>query len=455
MRRTTRRELLALGGAAALTALVPPAHSQTLEQLRQRGVLGGVAEARPVRIAVVVPAKTGLSTVATSINDYVGEAARMGAVLGEALVGEQMNAAGLRLELLHANTPVPGAATRAVERLVETGNLCALIGGVGDGQAEVLSKVCERAGVPFFNVGESADTVRGTGCGRYTFHVESSAAMFLDAMASFGASQNRRRWFILHENSANGRALQARAVKAIAKHGTGGTVVGSAAVEREAPVYYNEFNQIQRANADVIMLLTYSVDQIAILAQLENSQLQIPIINFPDPISQTRDYLATVRELAPIHNPRVRISTWDSTVTENGAQAFNETYMQRWAEPVDPTGWATFASMKMIFQAVQATQSTAGPELVKYLERQDVTFDIGKGPGVNFRPWDHQLRQPLYAIDIDQNSEWIRIDWTTWVALGKVKGEVAPGAGGAGQTITQRLDQFGDGPTDTACRMPA
>ncbi len=455
MRRTTRRELLTLGGAAALTAMIPAAHGQTLEQLRQRGVLGGGAEARPLRIGVIAPAKTGLSTVATSINDYVGEAARMGAVLGEALVGEQISVAGMKLELLHANVPIPTAAERAVRRMVETGNLCALIGGIGDGQAATIAKICESASLPFFNVGESADATRGAGCGRYTFHIEASAAMFLDAMASMGAAQNRRRWFILHENSDNGRALQARAIKAIAKHGAGGQVVGTAAVEREAPVYYNEFNQVQRANADIIMLLTYSVDQIAILAQLENSTLQTPVITFPDPISQTRDYLATVRELAPKYNPRTRVSTWESTLTEHGAKAFNETYMQRWAEPVDPTGWASFASMKMIFQAVEATQSTAGPDLVRYFERQDVTFDIGKGPGVNFRPWDHQLRQPLYAVDIDQNSEWIRIDWTTWVALGKAKGEVQPGASTAGQNLTQRLDLFGDGPTDTTCRLPA
>jgi branched-chain amino acid transport system substrate-binding protein len=460
MRSPTRRELLALGGAAALAGplagLIPGAGAQTLEQLRQRGVLGGaLAESRAVRIGVVTPAKTGLSTVATSINDYIGEGARMGALVAESIIGEQVVIDGLRLELLHANAPIPSSAERAVQRLVETGNLCALVGGVGDGQAELIAKICERAGLPFFNIGESADSMRGANCGRYTFHVEASAAMYLDAIVSLGAAKGVRRWFIMHENSANGRALQARAVKAVAKQGGGGQVAGSAGVDREAPVYYNEFTALQRSGADGLLLLTYSVDQIAILAQLENVRIDIPVFNFPDAVSQTRDYIATIRELAPIHNPRTRVATWESTLTDNGATDLNEVYMARWSEPVDPTAWASYASIKMIVQAVKEAQSVAGPDLVRYFERQDVTFDVMKGPGVNFRPWDHQLRQPLYAVDIDQVVEWVRIDFTTWVALGKAAGEIRPTAAAAGANVTQRLDQFGDGPADTACRMPA
>jgi ABC-type branched-subunit amino acid transport system substrate-binding protein len=453
MRRTTRREMLALGGAAAVAGLTSGAGAQTLQQLLQRGVLGA-GEGRPIRIAVVVPAKTGLSTVATSINDYVGEAGRMGALVAEVMVGEELRDSGWRLDLLHANTPSAASAERATRRLVETGDVAAIIGGIGAGQAEAMAKICERAAVPFFNIGESADALRGAGCGRYVFHIEASAAMYLDAMAALGAAQGRRRWHIVYEDSAFGRILQARAAKAIAKQGgASAQLVGNTAVKREAPVYFNQFNAIRQSNADVIMLLTYAVDQIAFLAQQENANLMTPTITFPDPITQTRDYIASIRELAPMFNPRTRVAPWETTLTAHGAEPFNKRYMTRWAEPVDPTGWGAYAAIKMIAQALRDTRAVTNADLVRYFERQDVTFDVGKGPGVNFRPWDHQLRQPMYAVDIDQQSEWVRIDFNTWVALGKTAGEIAPT--GASQNLTQRLDQFGDSPTDSACRMLA
>ncbi|MBM3507797.1 MAG: hypothetical protein FJX64_08800 [Alphaproteobacteria bacterium] len=455
MRRPTRREVLALTGAAALTGFLPPAKAQTLQQLQQRGILGagGLPPARKLRIAMIVPARTGFSTVRTSINDYIGEGARMGAVLAEAILGDSIGDSGFQLELLHANAPIAEAAERAGTRLVETvPDVAAIVGGVGEGHAQVLGRIAERAGVPFFNIGDSTDALRGAGCGRYTFHVEASAAMFLDALVSLGASQGQRRWFVLHEDSDKGRALHARALKAVAKHSSGGQVVGAAAAERGQPVYYNEFNAIGRSSADVVLLLVEAVDQIAFLAQQENSQVNAPALAFPHDISQTRDYVASIRELAPLYNPRHRIAAWETTLTANGAAKFNEPYMARWSEPADPTAWASFHTIGIIAQAVAGAQSTAGPDLARYLERQDVTFDVGKGPGMNFRPWDHQLRQPLYSVNINQESEWVRIDFTTWVGLGKADKEI-PSATPAGQAA-QILDQFGDGPNDNPCRMP-
>lgn len=435
-----RRDFLALSGAAALSGLVVPAGAQT---------------ARPaaVRIGIITPARTGLSTVRTSINDYVGEAARMGAILADSRLGEMAAQLGVRLEMLHANAPIAEAAARHAQRLIETGNITALIGGIGDGQAAAISQIATKAKVPFFNIGSQSDSLRQNSCGRYTFHVEASAAMYLDTMVAWGASQNRKRWFIVYENSPEGLSMHQRALKAIAKHGNGAEVVGVAKTEVEQPIYYNEFNTIERAKADVMLLAINGVDQIAYTAQQEGAGLDVLAIAFPDQISQTRDYIASARALAPDRNIPVRVGLWETTFNGNATAAdFNERYLKRFSEPADPTGWASYHSIKMIYESVLATGSLQGDALVRHLENPATTFDIGKGAGTSFRPWDHQMRQPLNLVRIDQEIEWVRIDFMTWVDLGKAETEI-PKAGLTGAAATAALDRFGDAQADSTCRF--
>ncbi len=439
MWRPSRRQLMVSGGAAAASAgLLPVARAQGL----------GIPE---MRIATIFPARTGLSTVRTSINDYPGDGGRMGAILGETAIGEEANALGTFLDVLLANSPSPEAARRAADRMIEIEDICAIIGGVGEGQAEVLSEVAGRAGVPFFNVGSSVDALRQGACNRFTFHVEASAAMYLDALAELGASADHRRWFLVYEDTDDGKALQRRAMRAIERHGAGGATVGGAAVEREQPVYVNEVNLLDHVGSDVVLLLLPAIDQIAFLNQMETLGVMTPALTFPDVVSQTRDYIAAARFQSEINNPRYRVASWETTVQTNGAAAFNNRFMGRWSEPVDPTAWASFAAVRILWETVKAVGSLDSMAIVEHLESPAAVFDVMKGPGVSFRPWDHQLRQPLYLVSVDQQVEWVRTELSTRVAIASLAGEF-PKADTAGDVVAQ-LDAYGDGPEDSTCRF--
>ncbi|HEX7021588.1 MAG TPA: hypothetical protein VF171_01945 [Trueperaceae bacterium] len=59
-------------------------------------------------------------------------------------------------------------------------------------------------------------------------------------------------------------------------------------------------------------------------------------------------------------------------------------------------------------------------------------FDVDRGPGSSFRPWDHQLRRPLYIDQIDPQAEY-GLSLTRLVAIAElVAGEVAAGASDGG-----------------------
>ena len=130
-----RRNLLASGGALAASAGFARAS-------RAQEVLQG-----EIRIGTIFPARTGLSTVRTSINDYPGEAARQGVILAETVFGEEAREVrgDEELDVLLANAPIAEAAERAGHRLVDIEKVHCLIGGVGEGQAEVLSAIAHEA----------------------------------------------------------------------------------------------------------------------------------------------------------------------------------------------------------------------------------------------------------------------------------------------------------------------
>lgn len=437
MMRPSRRHVLAMGGAAAASVgLIGSARAQ-------------VAPENRIYVGTVFPSRTGLSTVRSSINDYPGEGGRMGTILAETVIGREAESEGLFLDVLLASSPSAESARRAAERLVEANEVDFLVGGIGVGQAEALSQVAEAAQIPFFNVGSSRDALRKGDCGRYTFHIEASDAMYLDAIAMLGAEQGKRRWFIVYEDNEDGMAKQQRAIRAIARYGNGAEVVGGAAVQDEQPVYINEANAIGRSNADVVLLALNAVDEIAFLNQMETLGSETAVLTLPTYLTQTRDFTATIRFLAAVNNPRETLSLWETTYQDNGAADFNERFLSRWSETVDPTAWASYQAVKIALEVRKAIGTLSGPEVVEYLESPEAVFDVFKGPGTSFRPWDHQLRQPLNVVAVDQEIEWVRTELQTRVGIASYSRELP--APDAAADPTTRLDMLGDGPDETSC----
>ena len=404
--------------------------------------IGRVVGAAPdtLRIGTVFPSKTGSSFVRASVNDFIGDGGRMGATLAESQLGAVAEANGLNLKLLNATSPTVEAAIRAGERLVETGDICALVGGVGEGQAQVLAEIAARAKIPFFNVGETDDAMRGAGCSRYVFHVEASDAMYLDALAELATAQGQKRWYIVSDNTRRGRALLTRAK--LAAETAGAVVIGSTSITPALATYYDEVAEVKAAEADVVLILLQAFDQFNFMLQVEDAGITVPLLTFPHTITQTRDFIAAARYRLPIVNPVHRIALWETTNPAADAQVFNEKIRAQWGEGADPTAWSSYHAIKIILDSVMAIGSTDAEALIDHLEQPDTSFEVLKGAGISFRPWDHQLRQPLYGVTVDQEAEWDRMNLDTRIGIARFDGVLPAGEPGADPRAW--LDQLGD-----------
>jgi len=432
----SRRAFLASGSAALSLGALAPA-------LAQDG-------AKPVRIGTVLPSKTGQSFVKASVNDFIGDGGRMGAVLADSQLGEIAQSNGLRLELLLATAPTVEAAIRAGERLAETGDICALVGGVGEGQAVALAEIAARAKIPFFNVGETDDALRGAACNRYMFHVEASDAMYLDALGQLAQAQGYKRWYVVGDSSDRGKALQARAVQAAAKSGS--TIVGELSVRPAQVIYYDGVDEAKATDADVIVVLLQAMDQFSFILQMEEAGIVTPVMTFPHTITQTRDFISAARFRLPTLNARHLVALWETTTAEPGGHAFNEMIRAQWGEAADPTAWSAYHAIKIILDTATATGSTEAEAMIAHLEDPGTSFDLLKGPGTSFRPWDHQLRQPLYTVSVDQDAVWDRMNLDTRIGIAKYDAAL-PGPMPDGEDAVAWLDQLGDDAAASHCKI--
>lgn len=111
---------------------------------------------------------------------------------------------------------------------------------------------------------------------------------------------------------------------------------------------------------------------------------------------------------------------------------------------MDPPAWAVYQAVKILYEAAFFGRSTTPDDVLGQLTAENAVFDLWKGIGATFRPWDRQLRQSLYLVEIrEQEPEPFR--------LGLLVGEL-PAIYLPGTDPTERLDQIGDLANRSDCR---
>lgn len=422
----TRRALLA---SAAALFLAPRVRAQD-------------APVTPLRIGAVLPI-AGTALPAARINLHaVGEAARMGLTLGVEDAGLNGALLGWSPELVVANAPGPEAAARAARRLIATEGVTVLVGGYSAEEAEALAEVAEEAGALFLNAGASADRLRQD-CRPMTFHVEPSAAMYLDALLGWFVRAGFRRWHFVHDDSPESVARHDRARAALDDRHWGAEASGVGVVlqddDRSIPPV---LEAIAAAQPDVVVLLTDWRTQLDVLSRYEAAGLTAPVTGFPEPAAQLRAFYLASHEAAPRAGSGRRAAAWEATLDAYGARELNARFNGRWGRPMDPAAWSAYMAVKIAFEAAMMTGSTRGADLAAHLAGEGAVFDVSKGIGVTFRPWDHQLRQSLYLVKIAEDPS-PSLSLEAQRARASLEGEL-PAIYMPGTDPVERLDQLGD-----------
>jgi ABC transporter substrate binding protein (PQQ-dependent alcohol dehydrogenase system) len=337
----------------------------------------------------------------------------------------------------------PDDVERAAADLVEGAGAIALVGGFGLDEAVALGTWAAGRSVPFFNIGEPSDSLRHGLCQPTTFHIEPSAAMYLDALAGWYVRAGFRQWFVIQAEGSEGAALHDRLQWSLRERHFGARLVGRSVLPSggDAAALVRD---VRRANADLVVLLLPADEQVRVLAELEGAGLTTLVAGFPHPATQTRAFFASSREAAPRLGSDHRAAAWEATLDAYGAREINARFLERFGAPMDPSAWATYQAVKIVFEAAVFGGAADGPGIVAYLQDPSTVVDLWKGIGSTFRPWDRQLRQSLYLVKISATAD----DAFRLVTLvGELPAIYMPGT-----DPVERLDQLGDLANRSGCR---
>lgn len=426
----TRREFLGwLGGLGAGSWMPTKAQNQ----------------GKSLRIGVILPTQTGPTPLQFLSSEVAGEIAYLGATFAAEEVGGRAESLGYRLEVRIASAPNTEASMRAASRLISAEEVFALVGGFSLEECLALGGLAQRQRVPLVNIGCSSDSLRGASCNGYTFHLEASTAMYLDALIEGFARFGVRRWFVVYLDSDEGTARYRSTLQAIQKYQ--GSEAGSAKVNPEERVFAGVLQAIRKTRPEGVLVLAGAADQLSFFAEYNEADLGIPITGFPDPVAQTRLFFNSLITAAPKAAAGYRAMLWETTL-KGTAEGLNERFMSRFGQPLDPSAWAAYQAIKLLLEAAVRV-GTEASKIINYLESPRTTFDLAKGPGVSFRPWDHQLRQPLYLVKLSSEP-----------ALGQQLSRRVNLAGLAATlpsiptpNPSERLDQLGDSRQKSQCRF--
>ena len=418
----TRRAFL--GTALAAPALLSPARAKSGFDLRIGVILPLGGSSRPEGPQNLGP---------------LAEIARQGAVFGAEEMARNGALFGHGVTMLTANAPGAEAAERAARRLVALDGVQVLIGGFTDDEARALGQVAAETGTLFLNIAATGDALRAD-CAEGTFHVEASAAMYLDALAGWYVRAGHRRWVVMHGPDAEGQARLDRTRKALNNRHWGAKIAAEVTVEGRD--FAAALKAVHDAEPDAVLLLTDWHAQLDFLARYAAEGLAAPVACFPEPATQTRSHYAAAMAAAPVAGAGHRATLWEPTLDAYGARELNARADARWGRPMEATGWAAYQAMKIAFDAAQFGGGAEAQAMADWLMRDGTVLDLHKGIGVSFRPWDRQLRQSLYLVQLNPGAGNGR-DLAALLDRARLVGEL-PAIYMPGTDPVERLDQLGD-----------
>lgn len=248
--------------------------------------------------------------------------------------------------------------------------------------AEILavSDALKGDGSILFNTAAPDDRLRGVDCRANVFHTIPSRAMEADALAQYLTLMRWRKIFLIVGPSERDKAY-ADAIRGSARK-------FGLKITAEKPW---TFGPLAKARGDTptraeAMVFTRGLDyDMVIVADEEGDWGEyVPYRTVdPRPIGGTAGLIAT---------------TWHPTLETWGAAQAQNRFRRMTARLMRPLDYQAWAGVRTVGEAATQKKSTDAAVIAPYLTEPGFNLPAYKGVALTYRPWDHQLRQPIIVV---------------------------------------------------------
>ena len=235
-----------------------------------------------------------------------------------------------------------------------------------------LSQQFSQEKLYFFNVSAADNALRQTQCAANLFHVLPSDSMKADAIVQYLVSKKWKKVLLLRGEHPTDLAKSAAFKRAVKRYGL-------TLVDERAFVISNDPRERQKNNIALLTGGRYDVIYVADSQGEFAREVSYQGI-LPRPVVGDEGLVAR---------------TWHWAWERHGAPQLEKRFEKKHKRPMADPDWAAWMAVKVIAKAVQVTKTVEPSALVAFLTSDQAVFDGFKGNRLNFRAWNHQLRQPM------------------------------------------------------------
>jgi ABC transporter substrate binding protein (PQQ-dependent alcohol dehydrogenase system) len=244
-----------------------------------------------------------------------------------------------------------------------------------DLSAPVLSEVAaafKGKDLVFFNVSAPDDSLRQEQCQAGLFHTLPSYAMQADGLVQYLVAHKWKDVLELEGPSPEDKLLTAAFERSAKRYGV-------AITEKRPFVLGSDPRERDKNN---IALLTGGDYAVVYIADSDGEFARNAVYQtlLPRPV---------------VGSGGLNALAWNWAWNRNGAPQVEKRFEKQADRHMADVDWAAWMAVKSVATAVQQTGSADFAKLRDYLTNPDTALDGAKGNASSFRPWDHQLRQPL------------------------------------------------------------
>lgn len=388
-----------------------------------------------ITVGVILPPESN----GTTLQAAVARSLHDGTVIANEELGQNARLLDMPFQAVTKTAATSDQAVAAAKALVAQG-VVALVVGLGDAETVAVTQVADSAKVPLLNVLAETDDLRNQACSPYLFDIAPSAAMYLDALEGWFVGQGLRKWEFVVSDDQAGASMLARARATLSRRHFAARVAGVVKVEPGNVATSAALHAIERDAPDVVVLLLSAEDQLSFVKAYDAAGIKALVTGFPYAAAQTRTFYKAWQSAAGQADAMYRAEAWDAKLPSFGAVQLNARFQKRWNRPMDAASWAAFMAFQILYNTFTSGAARTPAAIHGYFEKPGTVFDVWKGVGTSFRPWNHQLRQALYLIHLETDG--------SVTVVGTLPQIFKPGT-----KLVERLDQLGYQKSESRCHL--
>ncbi|WP_420600699.1 amino acid ABC transporter substrate-binding protein [Neptuniibacter sp.] len=235
-------------------------------------------------------------------------------------------------------------------------------------------------GSTFFNISALDDSLRNQNCDARLIHMAPSRRMLTDALGQYLVSKKWRKVLVLYGDSAADKdylnALQVSAKK-----------FGLKLIDQRLYKLGNDPRQRYQNN---IALLTAKGEYDVIYVVDSKGEFAVDV---PYSVVQPRPVVGSAGLVA---------DWWHWAWERNGAPQVNKRFRKKGKRQMTGYDWSAWLAVKVMAEAALRQDQFNPASLRADLLSESFKIDGAKGYPLNFRPWNNQLRQPIFLTSLNR-----------------------------------------------------